>query len=152
MAFHGVCALWSAWRRRVFASQVERALTAAPRGGAPRDVLTLDAVSTTMRLSWTARPVHPWDRDLPCEQQDAAFADQCLLDVDVAMARLFAKFPAVERLDITVRRPGSGTPILTGTAHRADFERVRRLSTPMRLKMVGLAYELGRGGLRPLPE
>lgn len=145
MEFHGVRALWAAWRRRAFMSKVERALTPAPRGGVPRDVLALGTVSTTMQVTWTARPVHPWDRDLPVEWQDAAFANQCLQDVDVAMARLFSRFPAVDRLDITVRCPGSGTPILAGTAHRADFERVQRLSTPMRLKMVGLAYDLGRG-------
>jgi hypothetical protein len=159
VAFDVIRALRSAWRamcgndeRRAFASRVERALAAAPRGGLRRDVLDLESVSATMHVTWTARPVHPWDRDLSSEQQDAAFAEQCLHDVDVAIARLFSEFAAVDRLDIIVRHPDSRTAILTGTAHRADFDEVQRLSTPMRLRMVGLAYELGRGGLRPLTE
>ena len=146
---HVVGALRSAWRvvfengdaarRRVFAARVERALSMAPRGGVRKDVLRLEAVSTTMHLTWTARAVHPWDRDLPAHEQDAALVEQCLQDVDVAMARLFAKFPAVDRLDITVRHPISRAPILAGTADRTDFADVQRLSTPMRLRMVGLS-------------
>jgi hypothetical protein len=149
VAFHIGRALVLALRR-AFASRVERALTTAPRGGVRRDVLELETVSTTMHVTWTARAVHPWDRHLLLEQQDAAFAEQCLHDVDVAMARLFSQFPTVDRLDITARHPASGTAILTGTAHRADFADVQRLSTPMRLRTMGLAYEFGRGGLRPL--
>jgi hypothetical protein len=155
-------ALRSAWTRMfenddgywrtALACDVARALETAPRGGVSRDVLELETVSMTMHVTWTARPVHPWDRDLSLEQQDEAFAGQCLDDADVAIARLFATFPTVDRLEITVRHPESHTPILTGAAHRADFAGVQRLSTPMRLRTIGLAYELGRGGLRPLPE
>ena len=68
----------------------------------------------------------------------------------VDAGRLFSCFPLVEQLDITVRHPISHASILSGTAHRADFLAVPRLSIPMRLKMLGLAYESGRGGLRPL--
>jgi len=138
------------YRRSAFASGVTRALKTAPRGGVARDVLEPETVAMTMHVTWTARAVHPWDRDLPAEQQDAAFAEQCLHDVDTAMARLFSGFPAVDRLDITVRHPSSRTLILSGMAHRSDYDGVQRLSTPMRLRMMGLAYEFGRGGLRPL--
>jgi len=138
------------YRRDAFTSAVQHALTTRPRGGVSGDVLEVYSASLTMSVTWTARPVHPWDRDLPLEQQDATFADQCLQDVDIAIARLFSQFPLVERLDITVRHPISHASILTGTAHRADFLAVQRLSIPMRLKMLGLAYEIGRGGLRPL--
>jgi hypothetical protein len=138
------------YRRDAFTSAVRQALKATPRGGVSRDVLEVYSASLTMSVTWTARPVHLWDRDLPLEQQDATFADQCLQDVDVAIARLFSQFPLVEQLDITVRHPTSQASILSGTAHRADFLAVQRLSIPMRLKMLGIAYELGRGGLRPL--
>lgn len=138
------------YRRDAFTSAVRQALTTRPRGGVSGDVLEVYSASLTMSVTWTARPVHPWDRDLPLDQQDATFADQCLRDVDIAIARLFSQFPLVERLDITVRHPLSHASILTGTAHRADFLAVQRLSIPMRLKMLGLAYETGRGGLRPL--
>jgi hypothetical protein len=140
------------YRREGFASDVKRALKTVPRGGVWRDLLDLDVVAMTMQVGWTARPVHPWDGDLPSDQQDAAFADQCLHDVDVAIARLFSQFQIVDRLDITVRHPASQASIVMGTADRADFLAAHRLSVPMRLKMAGLAYELGRGGLRPLPE
>ena len=138
------------YRREAFSSGVRQALKTAPRGGVAGDVLEVYSASLIMCVSWTARPVHPWDRDLPLEQQDATFAEQCLHDVDGAIARLFSCFPLVEQLDITVRHPISHASILSGTAHRADFLAVQRLSIPMRLKMLGLAYESGRGGLRPL--
>jgi len=148
-------AVWSAlksysYRRDAFTSAVRQALRTQPRGGISGDVLEVYSASLTMFVTWTARPVHPWDRDLSVEQQDTTFADQCLQDVDIAIARLFSQFPLVEHLDITVRHPTSHASILTGTAHRADFLAVQRLSIPMRLKMLGLAYEIGRGGLRPL--
>ncbi len=138
------------YRRDAFTSAVRQALKATPRGGVSRDVLEVYSASLTMSVTWTARRVHPWDRDLPLEQQDATFAEQCLQDVDLAIARLFSQFPLVERLDITVRHPISQASILSGTAHRAEFLAVQRLSIPMRLKMLGIAYEMGRGGLRPL--
>jgi hypothetical protein len=138
------------YRRDAFTSAVRQALRATPRGGVGGDVLEVYSAALTMCVTWTARPVHPWDRDLPMEQQDTTFADQCLQDVDIAIARLFSQFPLVEELDITVRHPISHASILSGTAHRADFLAVQRLSIPMRLKMLGLAYEIGRGGLRPL--
>jgi hypothetical protein len=138
------------YRRDAFTSAVLQALRTQPRGGVSGDVLEVYSASLTMSVTWTARPVHPWDRDLPLEQQDSGFADQCLQDVDIAIARMFSQFPLVERLEISVRHPISHASILTGTAHRADFLAVQRLSIPMRLKMLGLAYEIGRGGLRPL--
>ena len=138
------------YRRDAFTSGVRQALKTTPRGGVSRDELEVSSASLTMSVTWTARPIHPWDRDLPLEQQDETFAEQCLHDVDIAIARLFSRFPLVERLDITVRHPHSNASILSGTAHRGDFVSVQRLSIPMRLKMLGITYELGSGGLQPL--
>ena len=102
-----------------------------------------------MRVTWVARSIHPWDRDLPTIDQDEAFAAQCLEDVDTAITRLFERFDVIESLDVVVLHPVSGTSILTGCVVRDEFVGAKRLSIAMRLKMAGLTYEFGRGGLQP---
>jgi len=104
-----------------------------------------------MAVTWTARPVHPWDRRLPGSEQEHGFATQCLKDVDAAITRMFARFEIVESIDVDVLHPISRATILTGRVSRADFLSTARMSVPMRLKMAGLAYEFGRGGLQPIP-
>jgi glutamate synthase domain-containing protein 2 len=150
--------VWT-WLRRVrvrrhesFANDVTRALALPPRGGISRDVLRLESVSTHMALTWTARAFHPWDRHLPSGEQDESFAIQCLEDVDAAVTRLFERFDIVESLDVDVVHPVSQAKILSGRVSRADFVANARVSIAMRLKMAGLAYEFGRGGLQPLAE
>jgi hypothetical protein len=138
-------------RRRPFVHDVTRALALQPRGGVSRDALLLQSVSTCMSVTWTARPVHPWDRHLPNSEQEQGFAAQCLEDAVVAITRLFARFDAVESLEIDVLHPVSRATILTGRVSRADFLGTARMAIPMRLKMAGLAYEFGRGGLQPIP-
>lgn len=137
-------------RRRPFVHDVTRALALQPRGGVSRDALQLQSVSTCISIMWTARPVHPWDRHLPNSEQEQGFAAQCLEDVDAAVSRLFARFDAVELLEIDVLHPVSRATILTGRVSRADFLGTARMSIPMRLKMAGLAYEFGHGGLQPI--
>ena len=92
----------SSHRRKTFDEAVTRALALPPRGGVSRDVLQLQNASTHMQLAWSARPVHPWDRHLPMDDREEAFADQCLQDVDMAIARLFAAFDMLASLDIAV--------------------------------------------------
>jgi hypothetical protein len=122
------------------------------RGGAvANDSLQIHALSARIQLEWTARPVHPWDHDLPQEEQSDLFVRQCLHDVDQAVAQLFERFDVVDELDISVRDPESNVRILAGVVSRPDYLASRGLSTQMRLKMAGLAYEIGRGGLQPLP-
>ena len=137
-------------RRRPFVHDVMRALSLRPRGGVFRDTLQVQAVSTCMSVTWTARPIHPWDRHLPSSEQEHDFAAQCLEDADTAIARLFARFDIVESLDVDVLHPVSRATILTGRVSRADFLSTARMAIPMRLKMAGLAYEFGRGGLQPI--
>jgi hypothetical protein len=103
-----------------------------------------------MSVTWTARPIHPWDRHLPNSEQDHRFAAQCLEDVDTAIARLLARFDIVESLDVDVLHPVSRATILAGRVSRADFLSTARMAIPMRLKMAGLAYEFGGGGLQPI--
>ena len=136
-------------RREGLVSHVKRALALSPRGGVRRDTLQLHSLSTHMRITWVARSIHPWDRDLPGGEQDDAFATQCLEDVDTAITRLFERFDAIESLDIVVLHPVSRTSILTGCVVRDEFVGAKRLSIGMRLKTAGLTYEFGRGGLQP---
>jgi hypothetical protein len=136
-------------RREGFISDVRNALALAPRGGVFRDTLRLEELSTHMQATWIARPLHPWDRDLPAFEQDEAFCSQCLQDVDTAIARLFERFELVASLDIVVLHPVSRTSILTGYVHRHEFAAAKRLSIPMRLRMAGITYEFGRGDLQP---
>ena len=136
--------------RQAFDEDVTRALALPPRGGISRDSLHLQCVATHMHLAWTARPVHPWDRHLPPDDRDEAFADQCLHDVDMAIARLFTRFEMLASLEIAVFHPESDANILGGRVSRVDFDAARRLSVAMRLKMAGIAYAFGRGGLQPL--
>src|SRR5215467_15436720 len=148
--------MWAWWqrtnvhRRRSLVHAVMRALALPPRGGVSRDTLHLQSVSTRMSVTWTARPIHPWDRHLPSSEQEHDFAAQCLEDADTAIARLFARFDIVESLDVDVLHPVSRATILTGRVSRADFLSTARMAIPMRLKMAGLAYEFGRGGLQPI--
>jgi hypothetical protein len=125
-------------RREGFVADVRNALALASRGGVFRDTLRLEAVATQMQVTWTARPLHPWDRDLPAFEQDEAFGSQCLQDVDTAISRLFERFELVTSLDVVVLHPVSRTSILAGCVQRHEFAGASRLSIPMRLKMVGL--------------
>jgi len=120
------------------------------QSGVFRDSLQVQSASTCMSVAWTARPIHPWDRHLPGSEQEHGFATQCLEDVDAAISRLFARFEIVESIDVDVLHPISRATILTGRVSRADFLSTARMSIPMRLKMAGLAYEFGRGGLQPI--
>ena len=138
-------------RRAVFTYHVQRALAVSPRRGAvANDGLQIHALSARMQIEWTARFVHPWDHDLPQEERSGLFVYQCLHDVDQAIAQLFERFDVVDELDISVLDPKSNARIVTGVVTRADYLASRPLTTQMRLKTVGLAYEIGRGGLQPL--
>src|SRR5713226_4306956 len=138
-------------RRAVFTYHVQRALAVSPRRGAvANDGLQIHVLSARIQIEWTARFVHPWDRDLPQEERSALFVQQCLHDVDQAITQLFERFDIVDELDISVLNPGSKARILAGVVSRTDYLASRRLTTQMRLKMAGLAYEIGRGGLQPL--
>jgi len=125
-------------RREDFVADVRSALALPPRGGVFRDTLRLEALTTHMQVTWIARPLHPWDRDLPVFEQEEAFGVQCLQDVDVAISRLFERFELVASLDVVVLHPVSRTSILTGCVLRHEFADAKRLSVTMRLKMVGL--------------
>ena len=135
-------------RRDVLADHVQRAMAVPRRGGVAHDALQIHALSARIQVEWMARPVHPWDLDLSTEEQSELFAEQCLQDVDQAVARLFEQLNAVDELDVCVLHPESSARILGGVVRRTDFLAAKRLSRQMRLKMAGLAYEIGHGGLQ----
>ena len=120
---------------------VRRALSVVPRGGVVHDVLRLECVTAGLTLAWTARRVHPWDRDLPSHRQHQAFAEQCLCDVDCVVTQVLCRFEAVDLLEIAVFHPDSRAKVLGGIISRSDFVAAKRLSIPMRLRMAGITQD-----------
>lgn len=133
---------WRAARRHdPIARHIQRALSVLPRGGVAHDTLQLESITARLTVAWTARRVHPWDRDLPSPLQDQAFTDLCLRDVDRVVSQVLDRFEAVDLLEVTVFHPDSHIKMLGGTICRSDFLAAQRLSIPMRLRMAGIIQE-----------
>ncbi len=127
---------WSARRHR---RQVERALALHGRGEVRPDGLRLDALCTRLEIQWTARDIHPWDRNLPVARQQRLFAEQALTDTEAVIARCFEALPAVDSIDLAVAERASGEVLLSGTVERVAWERGRPLaSIRMRLRELGV--------------
>src|SRR6476646_10471119 len=92
-------------RQRQWWRRVSRALGLAPRPGERRRPPSLGRVSTQLKIEWYAHDVHPWDADLPPEQQAARFAEETLQHTAAAIRRAFERFPEVDALEIVVREP-----------------------------------------------
>jgi hypothetical protein len=122
--------------------EVSRSLRLQPRGAIAHDVLGLAALSLRLRVEWRARDVHPWDRDLSEHRQAQRFAQQCLRDVDTAIARLFERFPEMHVLELVVRAPRSGAVIISGVVHRDDLRAASHLALEMKLRTIGMKYQL----------
>jgi hypothetical protein len=88
--------------RRRLHKRVTRALQLRPRGGCVDDRLTVNRISTELRVEWRARDVHPWDRDLPLDRRDDLFLEQCRHDTLVAVQRMFARLSEVDLIEILV--------------------------------------------------
>jgi hypothetical protein len=127
-----------------------RALALTPRGGVPNDVLAIDNLTVSLHVEWFARDVHPWDRDLPETLQAELFAQQCLEDVDATIPRLFAQFPEMEVLEITVMKRVSKTRIIAGVVRRSDLASQVGSSLGMRLKTIGVNYRCADLRLEPI--
>jgi hypothetical protein len=135
--------------RRRLHKRVKRALQLRPRGGCVGDRLTVNRISTQLRVEWCARDVHPWDRDLPRDQRDDLFLEQCRHDTLVAVQRMFARLAEVDVIEILVVEPQpSARTILAGTVSRHDLNVVtRHRSLRMSLKLLGIHYEAAQDGL-----
>ena len=124
--------------------KMENALALHLRGEVRRDGLNLTRATTHLEIEWRARDIHPWDRDLlsPVERA-AAFVKQLLVDTEAAVCRLFEGLPQVDVITLRVLDEISDNPVISGTVSRADIlARNERLSIGMRLRYLGLTYQL----------
>jgi hypothetical protein len=135
---------------------VQRALALPARGAVPNDVLILHSLLLSgrcLKLEWRARDIHPWDRDLPPEQQAELFSKQALQDTDAALIRLFQRLSEIEQIEFQVLKPdGFGDIILGGVVDRARvLDPEQPLSLRMRLLLLGVTYKLADDHLVRLP-
>jgi hypothetical protein len=122
--------------------EVRRSLRLQPRGAVPHDVLRLVELSLRLRVEWRARDIHPWDHDLSEHRQAQRFAQQCLHDVDTAIARLFERIPEMHVLELVVRAPRSDAVIMSGMVHHDDLRAASHLALEMKLRTIGVKYQL----------
>jgi hypothetical protein len=73
--------------RRRFARRVIKVLQRRPREAVPHDQCSLDGISIQLNVTWQARGVHPWDRDLPRERQANLCIPAGVLDDTLFMVR-----------------------------------------------------------------
>jgi hypothetical protein len=121
-----------------------------PRGGCIDDRLIVKRVSTQLQVEWSARDVHPWDRDLPASRRDELFLEQCRRDTLVAVQRMFARLSEVDVINIRVVEPQpSERTLFAGTVARDDLSAItmRHPSTRMKLKLIGIQYEASQEAL-----
>src|SRR6516225_10608979 len=106
-------AVWSLRRVRRLLSN---ALALHRRGEVRSDGLPLLDVSIKLTVSWRARDVHPWDRDLPEERAAPRLLDQTLHDTEDAVERIFVAFPEADTLELNVLEsdPASNRVLLSG--------------------------------------
>src|SRR5262249_47284376 len=128
------------YKAHIFWCKIERALALYQRGEARSDGLQLTSATTTLRIEWVARSVHPWDRDLPVDKSERLFTHQCLDDTHAALARLFADIPVLDTIEVRVSRNVLHPPILLGTVERESFRSNDYSSIAMKLRAMGLSF------------
>jgi hypothetical protein len=86
----GVRGTWRRlWERRRLRNRVIKGLELAPRGAVANDRLRLRQASVSLSVEWQARDIHPWDGDVPLEQQMAGITRELMTDTLVAIRQLF---------------------------------------------------------------
>jgi hypothetical protein len=135
----------------VIERRVTQALALKPRGAVAHDVLRMRRLSGQIQVEWIARDIHPWDRDLPEEAKAQLFLQQCLGDVDLAIARLFYSLPEIDAIGIIVKHPISKAKVIEGTVSRAALLATSAASTAARLSAMGLHFRRTNGGFELLP-
>jgi hypothetical protein len=133
-----------------FVARVQRAIALHRRGEARTDGLRLIALSTTMRVEWVARDIHPRDRKFRRERAQRLFSQQCLDDTDAAIGRLFEEMPDLDILEIRVLREACGPPLLAGVINRDQVKPVTNLAPGMKLKTLGIRFQIVNWQLEPL--
>ncbi|MGD0118728.1 MAG: hypothetical protein ABSD30_11730 [Candidatus Binatus sp.] len=116
------------------------------------DRLMLEGRSFRLAVTWRARHIHPWDYDLPPDTKELKLVDQTFADTFAALDRLFTALPEVDVIDIRVMEPDSrshGT-LLKGIVSREDFKTYQMPSPTMRLRLLGINYNLVNSRLEPI--
>jgi len=135
----------------VFRWKLVRALALHRRGEVRRDGLRATSASTTLRIEWLARDIHPWNRHLPDDEVERLFTQQCLDDTDAAIARIFQEIPVLDTIEVCVRRRASGPPLLAGTVQRNSLEMNADASVGMRLRGLGVRFRMNNLRLEESP-
>lgn len=128
--------LWS------FHRSIKGALALQRRGEVRSDGLSVVRVCNLLQISWRARDLHPWDRDLPNCQRKTEFAQQALADTEAAIRRIFERRPEIDVIELRVLEPRTETLIAAGTVSREALDKAQRhlLSVGMRLRELGVRY------------
>jgi hypothetical protein len=117
-----------------------------------RDGLLLEGTTFRLAITWCARQIHPWDCDLEADKKAHKLVDQTFDDTLTALERLFVTLPEVDTIDFRVmegdtRKRGV---LLNGLVSRREFETCRLTSPTMRLRLLGVNYNLINSRLEPL--
>jgi len=132
------------WKLRRLRSLLDSALALHHRGEVRTDSLSLVDYSMKLTVTWRARHIHPWDRDLAEELIASRLVDQTLHDAEDAVERIFSAFPEAGSLDVSVFEcdPESNRVIMSGLVMRSELGRSVAASIGMRLRMLGINYRL----------
>jgi hypothetical protein len=135
------------WLRR----SIDQAL-ALNRAEVRPDGLCAEGITLRLAISWRARNLHPWDRDLGGERKALRVVEQTFADTQAALERLFILLPEVDVIDLKVLETDAGKrgTLLSGSVSRSDFETWRPSSIAMRLRLLGVNYNLVNSRLEPI--
>ena len=116
------------------------------------DGLCPENISLRLTISWRARNLHPWDFDLVGERKARKLVEQTFADTVAALERLFTLLPEIDVIDLMVLEtdPRKNGILMSGSIARREFENWHPSSTVMRLKLLGLNYNLVNSLLQPL--
>jgi hypothetical protein len=116
------------------------------------DGLCAEGISLRLTISWRARNIHPWDRDLGGDRRALRVVEQTFSDTQAALERLFMALPEVDVIDLRVMETEAGKQgtLLSGSVSRRDFETWRPSSIAMRLRLLGINYSLVNSRFEPI--
>jgi hypothetical protein len=139
--------LWARWVRE----SIESAL-ALKRYDVRHDGLPLTGMSFRLAISWRARNVHPWDRDLADDKKAHQLAEQTFADTAAALEQLFIALPDVDLIDLKVLEADEKKHgiLMSGSVSRNDFDAWHPSSIPMKLRLLGVNFNLVDTHLEPL--
>lgn len=117
------------------------------------DGLCPERMSFRLVISWRARQIHPWDSDVAPERKALRLVEQTFSDTEAALEQLFMALPEIDTIDLTVleadaRKHGV---LMSASISRRGFEICQSPSSAMRLRLLGVNYNLVNCRFEPLP-